>query len=232
MELGISWWGESRIDTLLSYSNVTWERMRDSGLRMVFMGAESGSDKTLERINKGGTASTEKTLALAAKTKAYGIIPEYSFMLGSPPDPEEDVERSIEFIREVKRVNPATEIIMYLYTPVRLGGYLYDQARAAGFEFPETVDEWTGSEWHAFSQRRSRQMPWVQNSLRDRIRDFESVLNAYYPTSTDPTLRGIRRWILKAMSGWRYYLRFYRYPLGLRALQKVLAYQRPETSGF
>ena len=59
MELRIGWWGEARIDTMMMYSDRTWELMRDSGLKMVFLGAESGSDETLKRMNKGGKASTE-----------------------------------------------------------------------------------------------------------------------------------------------------------------------------
>jgi anaerobic magnesium-protoporphyrin IX monomethyl ester cyclase len=232
MDLGIAWWGESRIDTLLKYADRTWDLMRDSGLRMMFMGAESGSDETLKRMNKGGTASTDKTLAIAEKMKHYGIVPEFSFVLGNPPDPEADVRQTIEFIRRVKEVNPATEIIMYLYTPVPLAGELYDQARASGFQFPETLEEWISPAWQEFSQRRSLQMPWVQDPVRRRVHDFERVINAYYPTATDPKLDGVWRWVLKSVSAWRYHLRFYRYPIELRALHRLVAYQRPDTSGF
>ncbi|HZD09821.1 MAG TPA: cobalamin-dependent protein, partial [Candidatus Binatia bacterium] len=52
MDLNIGWWGEARIDTMLKYDDRTWSLMRDSGLRMVFLGAESGSDTTLKRMNK------------------------------------------------------------------------------------------------------------------------------------------------------------------------------------
>jgi len=232
MDLGISWWGESRIDTLLKYPDRTWGRMRDSGLKMVFMGAESGSDETLKRMNKGGTASTEKTLAIARKMTDYGIVPEFSFVLGNPPDPEADVRQTIEFIRKVKQVNPSAEIILYTYTPVPLSGELYDQAKAAGFQFPETLEEWISPTWQDFSQRRNNHVPWLKDPLRRELRDFERVLNAYYPTSTDRHLRGARRWLLKSASAWRYHLRAYRYPIELRALQKIIAYQRPETSGF
>ena len=62
--------------------------------------------------------------------------------------------------------------------------------------------------------------------------DFEAVINAYYPTTTDMKLTGLRRNVLKAIGGWRYHLKFYDYPLELRALQKLFAYQRPETTGF
>jgi radical SAM superfamily enzyme YgiQ (UPF0313 family) len=231
-DLGIGWWGEARIDTLLAYGERTWQLMRESGLRMVFLGAESGSDETLRRMNKGGQATVEKTLEMAARMKAYGIVPELSFVLGNPPDPEVDVRQTIEFIRRVKQVNPATEIIMYLYTPVPLAGELYDQAKANGFRFPETLEEWISPEWQEFSQRRSAQLPWMADPVRRQVRDFERVLNAYYPTSTDVQLRNARRWLLQAVSAWRYHLRIYNYPLELSVLHKFLHYQRPETSGF
>ncbi|MGN6675344.1 MAG: B12-binding domain-containing radical SAM protein [Thermomicrobiales bacterium] len=231
-DLGIAWWGEARIDTLQHYSERTWALMRDSGLKMVFMGAESGSDETLQRMNKGKSASTEKTLAIAARMAAYGIVPEFSFVLGNPPDPEADAHNTMEFIRKVKRVNPRAEIILYMYTPVPLAGELFDQAKANGFQFPETLEEWISPTWQEFAQRRNNHVPWLHDPLRREVHDFERVLNAYYPTSTDPKLRGAWRWALKAASGWRYHLRAYRYPLELRALHKVIAYQRPETSGF
>jgi hypothetical protein len=230
--LGVGWWGEARIDTLLKYHDRSWQTLRDSGLRMVFLGAESGSDATLRRMNKGGTATVEKTLELAARMRRYGIVPELSFVMGNPPDPEGDTESTIRFIRRVKRVNPASEIIMYLYTPVPLAGELYEQARAAGFRFPETLDDWVSPAWQAFAQRRSATMPWLKDPLRRRIRDFERVLNAYYPTSTDLRLTGLRRRTLRAVAAWRYHLSFYRAPLELRALHRLIAYQRPETTGF
>ncbi|MCZ7569704.1 MAG: B12-binding domain-containing radical SAM protein [Ardenticatenaceae bacterium] len=231
-DLRIGWWGEARIDTLLKYSDRTWRLMAESGLRMAFMGAESGSDETLRRMNKGGTARAEKTLEIAARMKQYGIVPEFSFVLGNPPEPEADIRTTVEFIRTVKRVNPASEIIMYMYTPVPLAGELYEQARAEGFHFPETLEAWVSPEWYEFSQRRSTGMPWLKDPLRRSLHDFERVLNAYYPTATDPKLTRSWRWLLKTVSAWRYHLRFYSYPLELRVLHKFLAYQRPETSGF
>ena len=232
LDLEVGWWGEARIDTLLKYRERSWRLMRDSGLRMVFLGAESGSDETLRQMNKGGKASTERTLEIAARMREYGIVPEMSFVLGNPPDPEGDVHRTFEFIRTLKRVNPRTEIILYMYTPVPLAGELYDRARAAGFAFPETLEGWVSPEWREFSQRRSGRLPWVGDPLRRRVGEFERVINAYYPTATDPGLSRARRLLLRAASGWRYRLRLYRYPLELHALQKVLRYQRPETTGF
>jgi radical SAM superfamily enzyme YgiQ (UPF0313 family) len=232
MDLNIAWWGEGRIDTILHYSDRTWELMRDSGLKMVFLGAESGSDETLKRMDKGGKASIQKTLEIAEKMARYDIVPEMSFVVGNPPNPDSDTRQTLEFIRKVKQINPSTEVIIYVYTPVPLAGELYEQALADGFAFPETLEGWISDEWQEFIQRRSANMPWMRDPIRQRVRNFERVLNAYYPTSTDIRLQGAMRGLLKAISAWRYHLKVYSYPLELRALHRLLHYQRPETTGF
>ena len=231
-DLGIGWWGEARIDTMMKYSDATWRLLQKSGLRMVFLGAESGSDETLKRMNKGGSASAEKTMAMVRKTREYGIVPELSFVLGNPPDPEADTRHTIEFIRRAKEENPAAEIILYLYTPVPLAGELYEEAKSSGFKFPQTLEEWTNPQWHEFSQRHNIEVPWLNDRLRSQVRDFRWVLDAYFPTSTDRRLTALKRTLLRTVSSWRYHLRIYRHPLELRALHRLLAYQRPETSGF
>lgn len=231
-DLQIAWWGEGRIDTLLKYDRSTWQVMARAGLKMIFMGAESGSDETLRRMDKGGTMSTDKTCEIAELMRSHGIIPEFSFVVGNPPDPEADISGTIDFIKRLKMINPQSEIILYMYTPVPLDGELYDRARAAGFAYPQTLEGWCEPRWEAFSQRRSMTMPWIDDRLRRRVRNFERVLNAYYPTSTNPSLRGVKTVVLRAAGGWRWATGRYEYPLELRALHRLFAYQRPETTGF
>ena len=101
-------------------------------------------------------------------------MPEFSFVLGNPPDPEADVRQTLEFIRKVKRVNPSAEIILYIYTPVPLAGELYDQARANGFQFPETLEEWISPAWLDFSQRRNTHVSWVEDPLRRAASRFRA----------------------------------------------------------
>ncbi|MBI2833544.1 MAG: B12-binding domain-containing radical SAM protein, partial [Acidobacteria bacterium] len=220
--LGISWWGLGRVDTLMHYSDETWRAMQRSGLRMVFSGAESGSDETLERMNKGGKASASLTLQLARRMRDYGIVPEFSFVLGCPPDPMADMRRTFEFVREIKRANPATEIVMYVYTPVPLAGELYDDAKQLGFRFPQTLEEWASDRWRQLSMRRGDSIPWLESGVRRQVRNFERVLNAFYPTVTDLRLRGSYRLALRAMSGWRYRARVYGAPYELRVMQRVI----------
>jgi anaerobic magnesium-protoporphyrin IX monomethyl ester cyclase len=230
--VGLAWWGLGRVDTLMRYSDATWRGMARSGLKMFFSGAESGSDETLARMNKGGTASAHLALELARRMREYDIVPEYSFVIGCPPDPQADTERTFAFIREIKRANPATEVILYVYTPVGLDGTLYDEALRLGFRFPETLEEWNTGRWRQLAMRRGDGIPWIAPAVRRRVRNFERVLNAFYPTTTDRHLTPVRRAVLKAVSAWRYKLELYAAPLELRVLHRVMRYQRPETTGF
>ena len=89
--------------------------MRRAGCAMIFFGAESGSDWALKEMQKGIT--TEQTVCVAHRTREFGIIPEFSFVIGNPGDPERDTSETVQFIRKLKRINPASEIIMQHYTP-------------------------------------------------------------------------------------------------------------------
>ena len=230
--LGIRWWALGRVDTLMQYADSTWERMVRSGLKMVFSGAEAASDEMLATMNKGGRSSAHLTLELAQRMRQYGVIPEFSFVLGCPPDPLRDVAATFGFIRRVKQINPSTEIVLYAYTPVPLDGRLYTEANRAGFAFPETLEEWASPRWQQLSMRRGDGIPWIGGAVRSRVRNFERVVNAFYPTATDPRLTGWRRLLLKAAGGWRYKLQWYTAPYELRALHRLVRYQRPETTGF
>lgn len=234
-DLGMSWWALGRIDELHRYKDSTWKLMKQSGLKMVFCGAESGSDEMLKRMNKGGKASTQLAEELVVKMKTYDIVPEYSFVLGNPPEPERDIEVTFNFIRKLKNLNPALELILYTYTPVPMdasGGNLYEKAKAAGFVFPRTLEKWVHEPWRSFALRREPTTPWLDGKIYTKIRNFERVINAYYPTTTDLKLNGARQKILKLFGGWRYKLHFYNSPIELRVLQRLFAYQRPETTGF
>ncbi len=230
--LKLSWWALGRVDLLMQYSDATWRAMERSGLKMIFSGAESGSDAQLAAMNKGGKSSAALTLALARRMREHNIIPEFSFVLGTPPDPLGDVPATFDFIRRIKAINPASEIVMYTYTPVLADGDLLAQAAHLDFAFPTTLEDFAAPAWQQLSMRRGDGIPWMSREVQRRARNFERVLNAFYPTVTDPRLTGIARTLLRAAGGWRYALRLYGAPYELRALHRLMRYQRPETTGF
>jgi hypothetical protein len=216
----------------MRYSDATWQKMARSGLKMIYSGAEAASEERLQHLNKGGKVHPSLTLELARRMASFGIVPEFSFMLGSPPEPMADVDATIRFIRRLKSVNPEAEVIMYIYTPIPVDGTLWEEARALGFTYPDTLDEWISGNWRHFSLRRDPDTPWMSPLIKRRVREFERVLNAYYPTVTDGSITGLKRAVLRGLGGWRYKTQIYRWPLELRVFHRLLQYQRPETAGF
>src|SRR6185436_19217932 len=145
--LKMTWWGEGRIDTINKYSDESLSILRESGCRMIFFGAETGNDAVLKRMDKGGTQTGEQIEKFAARMKNFDIIPEYSFVLGTPGSNEEETWKQIyfdvEFIKKIKQINPKTEIIIYTYSPVPVeGSELYNEVIKTGFQFPGTLEDW------------------------------------------------------------------------------------------
>lgn len=237
MNDGISWWGEGRIDTIDKYSDETLRVMSDSGCRMIFFGAETGDDARLKKMDKGGTQTGAQILKFAERMRRFGIIPEYSFVLGTPGASETEtwkqIKDDIAFIRKVKEANPETEIIIYIYSPVPTeGSELYQSVQASGFSFPEKLEDWISPQWEKFDLRKNPLTPWLTPAMVNYIRDFETVLNGFHPTVSDIRLSRSKRNFMRAVSGLRYRLGLNAYPLEIKLLQKIWKYRQPEIEGF
>ena len=234
----MTWWGEGRIDTIDKYSDESLKIMADSGCKMIFLGAESGSDDILESIDKGGKQTGEQIKAFAKRMKDHGMVPEYSFVLGFPGKDDETVMRQItkeiDFIKEVKEINPDTEIIIYLYSPVPTeGSELYQKIIDAGFEFPSDLEDWLNPSWENFDLRKNPLTPWLTPAMVDKVKNFETVLNARFPTKTDAKVTPFQSKAMSMISSLRYKYNILKYPYELKALQKFwLRYRQPELEGF
>ena len=232
------WWGEARIDTMNKYRDESLQIIRQSGCKMIFFGAETGNDSILQRMNKGGTLNGEQIRQFADRLAKFDIIPEYSFVLGTPAQSPDmvwkQIEEDIDFIKEIKQINPNTEIIIYVYSPVPTeGSELYNSVLQNGFNFPEKLEDWINAQWEKFDMRKKPGTPWLTRNMINRILDFEIVLNAYYPTVSDIKLSKFQRKVMRFLSSIRYNKKIYRWPYELRLLQsRWLKYRQPEIEGF
>lgn len=233
----ISWWGEGRIDTIDKYKDESLRIMSEAGCRMIFFGAETSNDDLLKKMDKGGTQTVDQIKKFAARLKKFNIIPEYSFVLGFPAKTPEKVmqqiDRDIAFIKEIKEINPFTEIIIYVYSPVATeGSELYKQVTAAGFKFPEQLEDWLEPAWQNFDLRKNPLTPWLTPEMINKILGFETVLNARYPTVSDFKLTPFKRSVMRTLSDFRYKKNIFKFPYEIKALQKIWRYRQPEIEGF
>jgi radical SAM superfamily enzyme YgiQ (UPF0313 family) len=235
----LPWWCFARSDALVNMSEPSWKLVRKSGLRMAYIGAESPSDWLLHDIRKG--THSDQTLEAVATCHGHGVIPELSFMLAPPQDPEGETERTFEFIRLIKRRFPKTEIMIYIYTPLppRTGIADAAVARAASglrdcagnpVVFPTTAEEWARPEWLSYWCHTDA--PWMSERLRQRIRDFTTVLGCRFPTATDVRSPSWGKAALRALASWRYSLRHYDRPWELNFSKKFIRLWDPRVTSL
>jgi anaerobic magnesium-protoporphyrin IX monomethyl ester cyclase len=235
----LQWWCFARADALVAMPASSWALVRRSGLRMAYIGAESPSDWLLHDSRKGTRA--DQTLEAVEICRANGVIPELSFMLAPPQDPEGETERTFEYIRHIKRIHPATEIMLYVYAPLPPAAGVSDkhvERVAAGLRdslgrplmFPTTADEWATPEWLAYWCHTDT--PWLTPRLRRRILDFTTVLGCRFPTVTDVRSPQWGKNAVRALASWRYKYRRYRDPWELAAAKRFIRLWDPRVAGL
>ena len=233
----LPWWCYARADALVNLSEESWRLVRKSRLRMAYIGAETPNDKLLRSIRKG--TRSDQTLEVAELCRRNGVIPELSFMVAPPEDPEGETERTFDFIRQVKRVNPQAEIIVYIYTPLPPGS-VPDAARLAltplrdlhgrPVEFPRTPEQWTERRWVDYACHADA--PWMSERLRKRVHDFVTVLRCRFPTVQDTRSPPWAKSALRTLAGWRYAMRRYDRPWELRVSQNLIGLLDPRVTSI
>jgi anaerobic magnesium-protoporphyrin IX monomethyl ester cyclase len=235
----LPWWCFARSDALLNLSERSWALVRKSRLRMAYIGAESASDSQLHDMRKG--TRSNQTVEAVKLCRSQGVIPELSFMLAPPQDPEGETERTFEFIRHIKQIHPQTEIMLYVYAPlpppplnpspqvVRTVNGLRD-AMGRPLVFPRTADEWAQPQWRRYWCHTD--VPWLSTRLRERIRDFTTVLGCRFPTVTDIRSPSMGKVSLRALASWRYRFRRYNRPWELDLSRKLIRLWDPRVAGL
>jgi len=223
--LNLRWWCEARVDIMSRYSNSTMAAIKRAGCTMIFFGAESGSDWALQEMQKGIT--TEQTRIMARRTKEFGIIPEFSFVVGNPKDPERDTRETLQFIRVLKRINPDSEIIVQHYTPTPQPGNMYGDVDDK-VAFPDTPGEWASKKWMDFTLRIDTSAPWMKRKTKKLIDNFELVVASRWPTVQDIRAPRWSRLLLKTLSFWRYALHLYGYPFELHLANHFINLRKPK----
>ena len=225
----LPWWCYARADALVDLSDSAWALVRKSRLRMAYIGAESPSNDVLHDMRKGTNA--DQTLAVVEKCRSNGVVPELSFMLAPPHDPEGETERTFEFIRRIKRLHPATEVMLHINTPLpprrHPGGpktprplQLLRDCDGRRVVFPDSADGWAEPRWSNYWCHQDA--PWVSPRLRGRIRDFTTVLGCRFPTVTDTRVPAWQKSALRTTAAWRYRLQRYDRPWELDLMKKFV----------
>ncbi len=234
--VAMPYWCYARADTLAKFSKSTWDLIGRSQLRMAYIGAEAASDAVLAGMKKG--TRVEHTFEVARRCREYGVIPEFSFILGGPEDPEGETEKTLQFAKRLKAVHPECEVILYFYSPTPQrrpdAGLSADGARLpilaaygpSGVPLPTTPEEWTQPQWITYVCHQDA--PWLSPRMRQRVKDFARVLACRFPTVQDVRTPAWGKTILRNLARWRYATGRYENPWELDLARRLIPLRQPQ----
>lgn len=224
------WYIQTTANFVNRLSITELELMARSGMRRIFIGADSGSEEVLRGIDKARFQSPDDIRQVAAHCHRCGIRTTFSIIFGLPGESEADRRETLRFIREIKTRHPASDFLTNIYTPYP-GAPNFQQALALGVNEPKSLEEWVD-----FFPRH-QVLPWLRGREHRRVQTMREYMRlAYDPRPIDQEERAsLLHRALAAPARLRLNRDFYALPFelwllsGARALKRRLL-PRHETS--
>jgi len=164
IKLNLSWGTVlGRVNVLLKYSDDTWKLMKKSKLYNVLIGAESGLDTSLMKVQKGFLVGD--ILKFFEKCKEYDIGVISSWFIGIPGVSrnylKKEFDATIDLMYRVWNMNrKKNEFLFCTYTPFP-GSHFYELAKKNGFIEPKSLEEWSEYNYVDDLRKVRIQVPWV-----------------------------------------------------------------------
>jgi radical SAM superfamily enzyme YgiQ (UPF0313 family) len=207
-KLDIKWFAMCRCNYFANYEEKYIDLMKKSGAHEINFGAESGSPKILNMIDKDIT--TDQIIKCAEICKNYDITTSFSFMMGFPHETFEDLKHTLTLMGKVHKTNPKAEMAMNIYAPYP-GTELYELAVKEGFKEPNSLEE-----WGVFSHNKAV-TPWITGNYKQLLEALSYISWFVYSPTLESKLKKkylqIAFRLLRAFEMFRWKHRFFAFPL-------------------
>jgi anaerobic magnesium-protoporphyrin IX monomethyl ester cyclase len=195
----ITWAATMRADQGVRLPDDVWAKCRQSGLRRLLVGVESGSDEMLRRIRKD--IKIEQVFATAEKMIQHGIAGHFPFIVGFPEESESSIQASLDVAKRLRAMSPDFLTPIFYFKPYP-GSELVIEAVARGFRLPQTLEEWAQFDYVA-----GMPGPWVTPEKFALIERFKF----FHELAWKRTAPGKR--LLQRLARYRCTKDFYRWPV-------------------
>jgi anaerobic magnesium-protoporphyrin IX monomethyl ester cyclase len=161
----ITWAATMRADQGVRLPEEVWARCKQSGLRRLLVGVESGSDEMLRRIRKD--IRLEQVFHTAERMIRYGIAGHFPFIVGFPEESDASIQATLACARRLRSLTPDFLTPIYYFKPYP-GSELVIEAVARGFQLPQTLEAWSQFDYVA-----GLPGPWVSAEKYQLIERFK-----------------------------------------------------------
>jgi anaerobic magnesium-protoporphyrin IX monomethyl ester cyclase len=169
--LNVKWTATARYTTIAKMNDEMMDLLKESGCDMLHPGVEAGSQEMMDYIKKD--QKLDRLMDCVEKLARYKIRGLYSFIIGIPGEPEGEISKVFQLVKQIKEKDPEAIVPVNFYTPYPISS-LYHKAIEQGFEEPQTLEGWKD-----FSARKNR-MPWVTKKMEDEVMKKDKY---YFPAA-------------------------------------------------
>ncbi len=136
--------------------------IKESGLSRLLIGAESGSQKALDRMKKGCTL--DDILFVSEICAKYCIPTAFTFIVGIP-EVDDDIEKTLGMVLKMKKIWSEFDIKIHFYAPFPETP-LFEEAKKHGYCSPKNIEEWSIYDYYLI------QTPWLSKREEVKVRQF------------------------------------------------------------
>ena len=168
--LKITWAATMRADQGVRLPDEVWARCKQSGLRRLLVGVESGSDEMLRRIHKD--IRIEQVFRTVERMLRHSIAGHFPFIVGFPDESDASIQATLECAKRLRALSPEFLTPIYYFKPYP-GSELVREAVARGFRLPQTLEAWSEFDYVA-----GLPGPWVSAEkfrLIERFKFFQDL---------------------------------------------------------
>jgi len=161
--------------------------LRRSGLHQICQGAESGSKKVLEAMNKD-FQDFDSIYESAARCLAAGIRPSFNIIFAFPGEGKVERAETVRFVMDMCRRYPGAEFWTNIFTPYP-GAPVMERAKEIGIDVPTSFEGWAD-----FFPRYTK-LPWLNGREHHRLqvmRDYLRIAFDRVPIAADRRSRFTR----------------------------------------
>src|SRR5580704_9885342 len=162
-DLSFTWMATMRGDQCARLDERVLQACKQSGLRRVMIGLESGSQAMLDWMKKD--LKIEQVFATAEKCRRHGIAVLFNLIIGFPNEPPESVAATLAAAKALRALGPDFQIALFYYRPYP-GTAITDDLARQGYPLPRSLDDWAGIEDHASDS------PWIDEEKRALVDRF------------------------------------------------------------
>jgi radical SAM superfamily enzyme YgiQ (UPF0313 family) len=200
-----TWAATMRADQGVRLPEEVWRLCKESGLRRLLVGVESGDEAMLKRIKKDVTI--DEVFHTARKMCELGIAGIFPFIVGFPDETDASVDATIACAKKLRAMSGQFDTPIFYFKPYP-GSAIVTEAVARGFRLPDTLAEWSQFDYIA-----GLPGPWVTPQKYQIIERFKFFLDL---ASTGTRARAT---LMQRIARLRCERNEYRFPIEMRVMQ-------------